>query len=201
MITFLFLVHLYKWNLYELGVLETLGRPWSKRFSSVNKAPSRRLPLESLMALRFSVGPLFFLLLSSCLNSLHASESNRHFPPIRAMSPPNTKPNDLPFPYVGSTVTAAKIMMDASQVTSYDGSDKDHIAVDILGQGPVPFSISRFNRGDMSPRISPRFVPELTPAFLGFAVEPWCLYAESVHSRYVLIMYTFLAKQEVLVSC
>ena len=115
------------------------------------------------MASRLSVVHLILLLLSSCLHFLHASDSNRHFPPIRAMSPPNTKPSDLPFPYVGSTVTAAKIMMDASQVTSYDGADKDHIAVDILGQGPVPFSISRFNRGDLSPRISPRSVPYFAP--------------------------------------
>eukprot|EP00271_Cylindrocystis_brebissonii_P012466 TRINITY_DN3101_c0_g1_i1.p1 TRINITY_DN3101_c0_g1~~TRINITY_DN3101_c0_g1_i1.p1 ORF type:complete len:552 (-),score=116.85 TRINITY_DN3101_c0_g1_i1:1509-3164(-) len=64
---------------------------------------------------------------------------------------------DLPFPYLGTTVTAAKVMMNASHVKEYDGEGKrDDIVVDILGQGPVAWSFSRFNRGDLSPRIQPR---------------------------------------------
>ena len=63
---------------------------------------------------------------------------------------------DIPFPYLGTTVSAAKFMMNASLVTQYMGGDRDKIVVDILGQGPIPWSISRYNRGDLSPRLQPR---------------------------------------------
>eukprot|EP00897_Mesotaenium_endlicherianum_P002411 jgi/Mesen1/2198/ME000152S01285 len=103
-------------------------------------------PLISLRTLWFW-SPVLFLM-------VQASDISPQ--PIRAVAPPHGSPEDLPLPYVGATVTGAKILMDASQVTAYDGPDKDNIIVDIVAQGPVPWSISRFNRGDFSPRLQPR---------------------------------------------
>eukprot|EP00899_Mesostigma_viride_P008131 jgi/Mesvir1/17319/Mv07713-RA.2 len=59
-----------------------------------------------------------------------------------------------PFP-IG--VTAVSVSVDASTVHSWAGADMDNIAVNIKGQGPYPFSFPRFNRGDLAPRISPRW--------------------------------------------
>ncbi|GBG91124.1 hypothetical protein CBR_g51926 [Chara braunii] len=76
--------------------------------------------------------------------------------PIAAVAPKDAVPGDLPMPFTCKTTTSCKIMMNASNVKSYNGKDRDKIIVDIAGQGPCYWSISRFNRGDLSPRLSPR---------------------------------------------
>ncbi len=76
---------------------------------------------------------------------------------ITARGDVNVPKEDLPLPYKADSVTGAVIMMDASLVTEYEGKkDQDKIIVDILGQGPIPWSISRFDDGDLSPRLQPR---------------------------------------------
>lgn len=75
---------------------------------------------------------------------------------VEAEPPPAQTSWDTPLPYYGSSVTAARVMMNASHVTQYDGLDRDDIIVDIIAQGPVHWSISHFDRGDLSPRLQPR---------------------------------------------
>ncbi|CAI5958160.1 unnamed protein product [Closterium sp. NIES-64] len=72
--------------------------------------------------------------------------------------PPRDAPHAaVPPPYTASSVTGAVIQMDASHHLS-DGSttNSNLLAVDIKGQGPVPFSVARWNPGDLSPRLGPR---------------------------------------------
>lgn len=76
--------------------------------------------------------------------------------PVHALSPPGTTHKDTPLPYVGTTATAVLITMEPSPRTRYSDVEADNIKVDIAGQGPVPWSISRWNQGDLSPRIDPR---------------------------------------------
>lgn len=88
----------------------------------------------------------------------HSAGSSKQWEEIRAVSISDSLTGwDLPAPYLGSTVTSAKIMMNASQsfASSGDGA-RDNLVVDILGQGPIHWSISRFSRGDLSPLLQPR---------------------------------------------
>jgi hypothetical protein len=59
---------------------------------------------------------------------------------------------DLPLPYKGDTVTAAKVNMGAAG----GGFDEDDIIIDIEGSGPTAWSVSRWNKGDVAMRIAPR---------------------------------------------
>lgn len=54
-----------------------------------------------------------------------------------------------PGPFPGDTVGAANWI--ASSGTSFDGT----VAIGLEGQGPIPWSMSRYNRGDFAVRLSP----------------------------------------------
>jgi len=61
-----------------------------------------------------------------------------------------------PFAEACSTPSSVRLSMDATGV-AYNGPDEDQIVVDIISQGPIPWSISRFNQGDLAPRLGPRW--------------------------------------------
>lgn len=99
----------------------------------------------------------YFLLAFLCVGLVTCKTKAPSPVAISPIPPPGASPWDLPLPYLGATVTAAKFMINASLVSKYDSdTERDRIVVDIQGQGPVLWSISRFNRGDLSPRIQPR---------------------------------------------
>eukprot|EP00850_Spirogloea_muscicola_P022894 SM000316S12309 [mRNA] locus=s316:10974:15387:- [translate_table: standard] len=75
---------------------------------------------------------------------------------VRAHPDGRATDRDVPLPYDGSTVTAVKFQMDASGISEYNGLDHDNVRVDIVGQGPLYWSLSRYNRGDLAPRLMPR---------------------------------------------
>lgn len=55
----------------------------------------------------------------------------------------------LPGPFPGNTVGAANWV--ASSGTTFDGT----VSIGLEGQGPIPWSMSRYNRGDFAVRLSP----------------------------------------------
>ena len=55
----------------------------------------------------------------------------------------------LPGPFPGNTVGAANWV--ASSGTTFDGT----VSIALDGQGPIPWSMSRYNRGDFAVRLSP----------------------------------------------
>lgn len=61
-----------------------------------------------------------------------------------------------PFSLVCGTPSSAHFLMDARGVV-YGGKDEDEITMDIISQGPVPWSVSRFNQGDFAPRLGPKW--------------------------------------------
>ncbi|MCL4176622.1 MAG: hypothetical protein KJ072_02600 [Verrucomicrobia bacterium] len=73
--------------------------------------------------------------------------------------PPGAFPNQ--------SVTAALWKMDASFVTQWDGTDQDEIILTLKGEGPVRWSNTRWNEGDLAPRLSPSD-PDAAQANLGF---------------------------------
>lgn len=60
-----------------------------------------------------------------------------------------------PGPFPNTTVTAALWVMDASNVTQWDGADQDEIIMTLDGEGPIPWTNTRWNEGDTAPRLSP----------------------------------------------
>jgi hypothetical protein len=71
-----------------------------------------------------------------------------------------------PGPFPNNSVTAALWEMDASNVTQWDGADQDEIIMNLKGEGPIPWTNSRWNEGDTAPRLSPSD-PEAAQSNLG----------------------------------
>mmetsp|Transcript_35505 Transcript_35505/g.70199 ORF Transcript_35505/g.70199 Transcript_35505/m.70199 type:complete len:612 (-) Transcript_35505:13-1848(-) len=102
-----------------------------------------------------------------------------------------------PFAEACSTPSSVHLTMDATGVT-YNGPDEDQIVVDIISQGPIPWSISRFNQGDLSPRLGPRW--QASQANLGVRAprggssldyaDAHCSQAWRPHRRYGIVLPT-----------
>eukprot|EP00850_Spirogloea_muscicola_P015946 SM000126S26322 [mRNA] locus=s126:280339:284845:+ [translate_table: standard] len=109
-------------------------------------------------------GPLVLLALACLLTSRTAAPAaaaaaaaeNQSGTAVRAHPDGRATDRDVPLPYDGSTVTAVKFQMDASGISEYNGPNHDNVRVDIVGQGPLYWSVSRYNRGDLAPRLMPR---------------------------------------------
>eukprot|EP00270_Netrium_digitus_P020317 TRINITY_DN8325_c0_g5_i2.p1 TRINITY_DN8325_c0_g5~~TRINITY_DN8325_c0_g5_i2.p1 ORF type:complete len:557 (-),score=147.83 TRINITY_DN8325_c0_g5_i2:52-1722(-) len=114
------------------------------------------------MALLFSLNlaccllQRFGLVLLLTKISFSAASASIGTSPIEAVPPEGAVAWDLPYPFLGVTVSGLSVMMNASLVREYDGADKNNIVVDIKGQGPLPWSLARWNRGDFAPRLAPR---------------------------------------------
>jgi hypothetical protein len=67
--------------------------------------------------------------------------------------PPTDPEALLPGPYPNDSVTGVNYHLDASQVTLHDSMEKDDIIFTLEGQGPIPWTLTSYGRGLVSPRI------------------------------------------------